>query len=335
MATLKDIADRVGISVPTVSKILNNKSQKCASEKTQDLVWQAVRALGYTPNIHARKVASISNVTKVNVIAICMCREQELFFSNYYNDVLEKLELKVISQNYTPHTCEIEEIIEKKSPLKDQKLVGLMLIGEPSPRTLAKVSKLFPNLVVLSLEDGIIGCDKVFCSFRNAVYKTMKEAFGWRDGVRRQICFVGKKDSLAASFCREYLEKTKNYGEASFRVVYSDYTVSGGYVSGMLLAEEHSGPITVICEGRKIASGLQEAFLIKGIPVRKVRMFVLDDLHGNFKEPVYNSACMDLASAECAAQAWLLLLDRIRHQHKISVAYEVDSQMFPLSAGGK
>lgn len=331
MATLKDIADAVGVSVSTVSKILNNKSQKCASEQTQDRVWQAVRELGYTPNIHARKVASISTVTKVNVIAICMCKGQEPFFASYYNGVLEKLEMQIIAQNYTPYTCDIEDIIEKKSPLKGQKLVGLVLIGEPSGGTLSRVSKIISNLIVLSIEEGLISCDKVFCSFKNAIYKTIKEAFSMQEEIGRQVCFVGKKGSFACRFWEEYLGK---HDLADFQTVYSDYTVSGGYVGGIQLADEYGEPLTVICEGRRIASGLQKAFLSREIPFSSVRFFILDDLYAKVEGQAYKSVYVDLACEECAAQALLLLIDRIRHQHKVFVAYEIASQMFSSSVGG-
>lgn len=334
MATLKDIADIVGVSVPTVSKILNNKSQKCASEKTQDQVWQAVRDIGYTPNIHARKVASSSAVTKVNIIAICMCQEQEPFFANYYRGVLEKLEMQIISHNYIPYTCEMEELIEGKSPLMGQKVVGLVLIGEPSAKTLAKASRMISNFVVLSLENGLLNCDKVFCSFKDAMYKIMKKVHDGQKTMRRQICFVGGNGSSAFLFFQEYM---KNHRIDIAQTVFSDYTVSGGYVGGMQLAQTCRVPVAVICEGYRIASGVQKAFWSKKISMKNSSFFVMDDCSGNAAELMYESVYVDLASKECTAQALSLLIDRIRHQHKIAVVYEIDSQMFSVStvsAGG-
>lgn len=57
MATMKDVAARAKVSVSTVSIILNGKSQqRKIPQATQQRVWAAVRALGYQPNVSARKL---------------------------------------------------------------------------------------------------------------------------------------------------------------------------------------------------------------------------------------------------------------------------------------
>lgn len=47
--TIKDIAEKTGLSVSTVSLVLNNKKHRL-SEKTRTRVWDAARELGYRPN---------------------------------------------------------------------------------------------------------------------------------------------------------------------------------------------------------------------------------------------------------------------------------------------
>ncbi len=48
--TLKDIAKLAGLSVPTVSQILNNKANNFCSEEKKELVRQIARQLNYMPN---------------------------------------------------------------------------------------------------------------------------------------------------------------------------------------------------------------------------------------------------------------------------------------------
>ncbi|HIC89194.1 MAG TPA: LacI family transcriptional regulator [Anaerolineae bacterium] len=52
MATIKDIAKRAGVSIATVSYVLNNRSS--VSQRTRERVLQAARELGYRPNVIAR-----------------------------------------------------------------------------------------------------------------------------------------------------------------------------------------------------------------------------------------------------------------------------------------
>ncbi len=52
MSTIKDIANRVGVSTGTVDRILHNRGR--FSPETAERVLQAVKELKYTPNMHAR-----------------------------------------------------------------------------------------------------------------------------------------------------------------------------------------------------------------------------------------------------------------------------------------
>ena len=52
MATIKDVAEAAGVSIGTVDRILHNRGR--FSEKTAEKVLEAVKELGYVPNLHAR-----------------------------------------------------------------------------------------------------------------------------------------------------------------------------------------------------------------------------------------------------------------------------------------
>ncbi len=53
-ATIADVAKAARVSVPTVSRILNNKEY--VAEETRDRVNQAIQKLGYVPHIQARRL---------------------------------------------------------------------------------------------------------------------------------------------------------------------------------------------------------------------------------------------------------------------------------------
>lgn len=65
MATLKEVAQLVGVSTATVSYVLNNKSNKVSKDVT-DKVWKAVKELNYQPNLTARALRS----NKSRIIAV-------------------------------------------------------------------------------------------------------------------------------------------------------------------------------------------------------------------------------------------------------------------------
>lgn len=57
MPTIKDVAREAGVSIATVSYVLNNKTT-AVSEDTRQIVWKAVEKIGYMPNVTARNLRS-------------------------------------------------------------------------------------------------------------------------------------------------------------------------------------------------------------------------------------------------------------------------------------
>lgn len=53
MVTLKDIAERAGVSMMTVSRVMNGKEGK-VSEKTAERIRTLADEMGYIPNSSAR-----------------------------------------------------------------------------------------------------------------------------------------------------------------------------------------------------------------------------------------------------------------------------------------
>ena len=55
MPTIKDVAKKANVSIATVSYVLNNKANSVSTE-TRQLVLQAAKEIGYTPNVTARNL---------------------------------------------------------------------------------------------------------------------------------------------------------------------------------------------------------------------------------------------------------------------------------------
>lgn len=60
-ATIADVAKAAGVSVPTVSRILNDKAY--VADETRQRVHEAIRTLGYTPHTQARRLRGGASMT--------------------------------------------------------------------------------------------------------------------------------------------------------------------------------------------------------------------------------------------------------------------------------
>ena len=81
MVTLRDIAKRVGKSVTTVSRALNDFDD--VSPATKELVRKVAQELGYTPNIMAQRLQKRSTDTIGFVIPTYGPRFSDPFFSEF------------------------------------------------------------------------------------------------------------------------------------------------------------------------------------------------------------------------------------------------------------
>ena len=97
-ATIKDVAERAGVSIATVSRALNDKSD--VSGETRERVLEVARAVGYTPDPAARSLAG----QKTRLIAIVVGdnaghRDLSLIF---FGKVLTAISRRLSQAGYDP-----------------------------------------------------------------------------------------------------------------------------------------------------------------------------------------------------------------------------------------
>lgn len=90
MATLKDVAKASGLTVGTVSRVLNNRGY--ISDKTREKVYQVMKELNYQPNEMARSLSKQKN----NTIGIILPQIEHPYFAK----VLSRLEREATKRGY-------------------------------------------------------------------------------------------------------------------------------------------------------------------------------------------------------------------------------------------
>ena len=90
MATLKDVAKASGLTVGTVSRVLNNRGY--ISDKTREKVYRVMKELDYQPNEMARSLSKQKN----NIIGVILPQIEHPYFAK----VLSRLEREATKQGY-------------------------------------------------------------------------------------------------------------------------------------------------------------------------------------------------------------------------------------------
>ena len=87
--TIKDIAKKCGISITTVSLVLNHKGEHISKE-TKNKIYKAVEELNYQPN-----QVAVSMVTKrTNTIGLILPDISDLFYSSFAKEIERKFSEK-------------------------------------------------------------------------------------------------------------------------------------------------------------------------------------------------------------------------------------------------
>ena len=102
--TIKDVAERVGVTPTTVSRVLNNRGY--ISDKTKKAVYKAMEELHYQPNEVARSLTK----KDTNCIGIILPSIKHPFFSS----VLSSLEYYASVHGYKVMVCNSQEDCEKE-----------------------------------------------------------------------------------------------------------------------------------------------------------------------------------------------------------------------------
>lgn len=121
--TIKDIAEKSGVGISTVSRVINNTGY--VSDEIRQRVMRVVRELNYTPNANARNLKA--NESKN--IALLVKGITNPFFNKMIRIIEEKIALRgyaLFIQNVDDHTNELDLAIREA---RDRNLCGVIIMG--------------------------------------------------------------------------------------------------------------------------------------------------------------------------------------------------------------
>ena len=84
--SLKEIAEIVGVSAATVSRVLNDPDHHCSSDETRKRIWTVARQLNYTPNFSARnlKLGIENSRSRIQYIDVLLTRPGALETDGFF-----------------------------------------------------------------------------------------------------------------------------------------------------------------------------------------------------------------------------------------------------------
>lgn len=127
VSTIRDVATRAGVSIQTVSNVLNRRAEM--SEATRLRVQEAIEGLGYTPNRHARQLRSRTS----HMLAFIVADPAERFLTDTFHDtVLAGISDALRDRNYCLLIHQVLDTgvrLHDVAPLADLRVDGAIVTG--------------------------------------------------------------------------------------------------------------------------------------------------------------------------------------------------------------
>ena len=122
MVTIREIAQRAGVSPSTVSRVLRGKGR--VSQETRERVFQVAEELGYTPNVSARALVT----GRTGTIGFLIHPRQSLAYGSFYGEILSGIEKELQAHSFhILFSSQISEI--PPAMVQEQRVDGLIIAG--------------------------------------------------------------------------------------------------------------------------------------------------------------------------------------------------------------
>lgn len=194
-ASIKDVAKEAGVSIATVSRVLNDVD--VVNEETKKKVMNAIKKLDYRPNIVARSLKT----QKTRTIGIVIPD----ISSQFYPEIVRGAEDVSNIYNYNVILCNTDLDIEKEKEylrvLREKMVDGIIYMSSslaPEIISLLENLKLPTVLVETSEKEGTEGTETEFCSVTIDNEKAAYEAVDYliKKG-NKNIAFIGVNPKIA------------------------------------------------------------------------------------------------------------------------------------------
>jgi DNA-binding LacI/PurR family transcriptional regulator len=274
---MKDVAERAGVSVSTVSYVLNNSGPVAEARRAR--VLDAVRILDYTPNESARGLKRRSSPT----VGLVVPELSNQFFAL----LAEGVERAASERDALVVLCAPEAAGGTESPnarlVRSQRLSGVIYLsgGSTSPESLIELTRLGPVVLV---DERIPGFDvpAVVSDSRRGAREVAQHVL---NNGHKKLAVIGGPTNLwtAEQRLAGYREAVAAAGLDPDRmdVVVGDYHQPSGadLAHGLLSRPKSQRPTALLCANDLMAVGALEYCKAAGIRVPdEVSIVGFDDL---------------------------------------------------------
>lgn len=266
VTNIKDLADRIGLSVTTVSRVLNGKSEAYRiSKDTREKVLDAAREFHYSPNRIARGL----KLEKTETIGLIIPDISNPFFAS----IAKTIELESRRFGYSLILCDSLDDISTENELinllSERKVDGIILapVGLNGNHIQGLLQK---NTPVVVIDRYFPGTAIPYITTDNYQGAFMATEYFISCSHHRIACIQGLKGITSSTErvngYRDALKKHKLTVDESL-ICGNDFGEENGYLQTLLLLNRNDPPTAIFALGNLISLGMLRAIYEKGFRI--------------------------------------------------------------------
>lgn len=312
--SLKEIAQIVGVSPSTVSRVLNNTVATCASPELKEKIWDAAHRLNYIPNANARGLKTGSHSSKQNYrIAVIMSRFHSLDTDPFFRELFRSIEEALFSCSCMLHSVLNSEKTDFASLASAD---GVIILGRCSDHFLSHIKKYTRNVVGIDRNPTDYKMDEIICNGKTAAAMAMEYLLSLG---HQKIGYIGdcSSESRYIGYCETLISRSipLNYDF----ICSTDQTFETGKKAMSQLI--HQDITAVFCANDITALGaMEELSSMASLPhspnayYKKISIVSIDNIAlSQTSSPLLTT--VNIPKEDMGRMAVTILLDRIRRGH--------------------
>lgn len=258
MATIREVAKKAGVSITTVSRILNNDDSFNVSKITKEKVLKVIKQLNYERKKNKNRISQ-SNISVIKCFDEKIENEDPYFVSLKIN--LENMLKKKVSKVKFFDLEEIEKLIKYNEISNFSLTDAVIFIGETSKEKLKFFKSLNENIICVDIYDTDNITDYIKFDMRNSVEIVLNYIF--KLNHKKIGLLVGRNKvvknlvDFREKYFKEIMVKNGLYREEYLQI--GDFSMESGYIMMKEILKLEDRPTAVFCGNDSIAMGAYKA----------------------------------------------------------------------------
>ena len=258
MATIREVAKKAGVSITTVSRILNNDDSFNVSKITKEKVLKVIKQLNYERKKNKNRISQ-SNISVIKCFDEKIENEDPYFVSLKIN--LENMLKKKVSKVKFFDLEEIEKLIKYNEISNFSLTDAVIFIGETSKEKLKFFKSLNENIICVDVYDTDNITDYIKFDMRNSVEIVLNYIF--KLNHKKIGLLVGRNKvvknlvDFREKYFKEIMVKNGLYREEYLQI--GDFSMESGYIMMKEILKLEDKPTAVFCGNDSIAMGAYKA----------------------------------------------------------------------------